>query len=110
VKPPTAGFSTCLFGDLDVDAPPVVGVAYAPGVSGFLEAVDERGDGAGGEPGPLGELAGGQRTIALEVVDAAHVGAVEAEGVGDGLVVAVGGVLGRAHLGEELLEPLAFAT
>lgn len=78
-----------LWGQLDEYAPPVGVVAHAAGVPGPLEAIERGRHRPGRESRFLREPARGHAALALEDVEAAHVGAVEPERVGDGLVEAV---------------------
>src|SRR5215470_17297428 len=64
----------------------VAGGGPAADVACPLQAVEDRGDAAGGEAEQAGEVGWRQRPIAAEDVQRAHVGAVEAVPVGGGLI------------------------
>lgn len=58
----------------------------AAGVAGAREAIDDAGDGAGGEAGELRETAGGHAAVAFEQAEAFPVGNAHAEVSSDGRV------------------------
>lgn len=70
----------------DHDLAAVLGIGLAADESGFREAVDDAGDGAGGEASFAGELSGGDAAHAQDVIEAAVIAGVKAEAFGDGVV------------------------
>ncbi len=68
------------------DAPAVGGIGPAHDVAGALEPVDDAGHGAAREPGQLREPAGREAGIGDHELQAAEVGRVHAEVVGEGLI------------------------
>ena len=81
----------------------IVRVLLAPDEPGLLQAIEHAGDRAGGQPGELGELAGGHRLAASgaeDEVEALLVGEPDSQTVGDRLVEQHGA---RAQLAAEIV-------
>ena len=69
------------------DAPPVGGIWSSLDEAGLLEPVEDAGDGPGRQAGELREAARGEAGLGDRELQAAQVGGVEAEVLGEGLVV-----------------------
>ena len=78
----------CFRAGADEDLAAVAGIAEAFDEAGFFEAVEDAGDGAGGQAGCTGELAGGERGLGItgHQFKASGISNIEAEFGGDGLV------------------------
>jgi hypothetical protein len=75
-----------------------------------LEPIDHRRDRPGRQSTELGQPAGRDRPVHLDDVEAAEVGPVQADGVGDRLVEPVGRVLRPPHLAQQLLEHILLTS
>ena len=92
--------------DLDPDPPAVLGVAAPGHHARLLQAVEDEGDGPGGQPALLGQAARGQRAEAANKVEAAHVGPAQLQLLGQALVEVAGGAEVAHDLGAQLLGQL----
>jgi hypothetical protein len=79
-----------LLPELHQDAPAVAGVRRAAGEAGPGEPVDDPGDGAGGEAGGRGELAGGPAPARRQEREHLQVGAGQADAVREHLLEEAG--------------------
>src|SRR5580692_4634361 len=77
----------------DKDFAAVDGVAIAFDEAGFFEAIEDAGDGAGGQAGGAGEVSGGEGALRItgHQFKASGISNVEAQFTGDGLVKKDGG-------------------
>ena len=76
--------------DLDPHPAAVLGVAPTGDHAGLLEAVEDEGDGPGGEPALFGEVARGHGAEAADEVEAAQVGPAQLQLLGQALVEIAG--------------------
>ena len=88
--------------DLDPDPAPVLGVAPARHHAGLLEAVEDEGDRAGGQPALLGQAPGGERAVPGNKLQTTHVAAAQLQLLGQALVE----VAGRAEIAHDLVPQL----
>lgn len=72
---------------MDEDTAPVLGIAFAAGVAGLLQAVQDDGHAACREPSAFGQLARRQRPHQLQQMDALHISRVHPKLVGNPLIV-----------------------
>jgi len=77
----------------DKDFATVDGVAIAFDEAGFFKAVEDAGDGTGGQTGGAGEVSGGERSLRItgHQFKASGISNIEAQFTGDGLVKKDGG-------------------
>jgi hypothetical protein len=92
--------------DLDPDAATVLRVAAPGHHAGFLQTVEDEGDGSGRQPALDGQLARRQRATAADEVQTAHVGPAQLQLLGQALVVFTGGAEVAHDFGAQLLPQL----
>src|SRR3954452_13321816 len=78
-------------GQFDAQGPPVGGGSDSGEVAAMLEAIEQGGDGAGGQAGAGGELRGGGGVLLEQVHEGDHLGAAEVVGGSERVAVAVEG-------------------